>query len=445
MSAITSPSPRPVHEPELVPPPVSRPAPPRPKRWKLGLILLAGALAAALAAYQLWLKPAQTAKLLPAAIPTAKAATGPLERVIRVSGTTSSINFVNIRAPEQRGPERSSLILLELKESGARVRKGDVVARIDGQALKDHIDDVHSTVLAALADIKKRQAEQAIDWENLHQDVRLAKADLDGWTLEAGAAEIRTVIDREIIRLAVEEAEAAYKQRLADLNAKKTAHAAELRILELTAERHKRHRDRHAYDLERYAVLAPMEGMAVRQAIWRGGEMSLVQQGDQLFPGRLFLKIMDTSKMQVEAEINQAESQFIRIGQKVRIGLDAFPDAAYEGRVSSIGALARVTGFQGNYVRKIPIRIEIERPDERLIPDLSAYADIIVDKVDGAVRVPRAAVFEEAGASYVFLKRGEKFEKRPVRLGFRNHTEVAVLSGVDAGDEVALRRPPAQP
>jgi len=444
MSAITSPSPRPVREPELVPPPVSRPVPPRPKRWKLGVFLLAGALGAALA-YQLWLKPAQTAKVLPAAIPTAKATFGTLERVVRISGTTSSINFVNIRAPEQRGPERSSLVLLELKESGTRVRKGEVVARIDGQALKDHIDDVHSTVLATLSDVKKRQAEQAIDWENLQQDVRLAKADLDGWTLEAGAAEIRTSIDREIIRLAVEEAEAAYKQKLADLNAKKVAHAAELRILELTAERHKRHRDRHAYDLERYAVVAPMDGMVVRQAIWRGGEMSLVREGDQLFPGQLFLKIMDTSKMQVEAEINQAESHLVRIGQKARIGLDAFPEASYEGRVSSIGALARVTGFQGNYVRKIPIRIEIDRVDERLIPDLSAYADILVDQVEGVVRVPRAAVFEEAGASYVYLKRGEKFERRPVDLGFRNHTEVAVLSGVNAGDEVALRRPPVQP
>ncbi len=444
MSAITSPSPRPVHEPELVPPPVVRPAPPKPKRWKLGLLLLAAAAAAGLA-YQLWLKPAQTAKLLPVAIPTAKATAGPLEQVIRVAGTTSSINFVNIRAPEQRGPERSSLILLELKESGARVRKGDVVARIDGQALKDHIDDVHSTVLSALADIKKRQAEQAIEWENLQQDVRLAKADLDGWTLEAGAAEIRTVIDREIIRLAVEEAEAAYKQKLDDLKAKKVAHAAEVRILELTAERHKRHRDRHAYDLERYTVLAPMDGMAVRQAIWRGGEMSLVQQGDQLFPGRLFMKIMDTSRMQVEAEINQAESHLIRIGQKARIGLDAFPEASYEGRVTSIGALARVTGFQGNYVRKIPVRIEIDRPDERLIPDLSAYADIIIDKAEPGVRIPRAAVFEEAGASYVFVKRGEKFEKRPVELGFRNHVEVAVLRGVNAGDEVALRRPEGQP
>jgi HlyD family secretion protein len=444
MSAITSPSPRPVREPELVPPPVAHPAPPKPKRWKIGILLLAGAIAASLV-YQFWLKPAQTARPLPIVVPTATATTGPIEHVVRLSGTTSSINFYNIRAPEQRGPERNALILLELMESGARVRKGDVVARIDGQGLKDHIEDVHSTVLASLADIKKRQAEQQIDWENLQQDIKLAKADLDSWALEAGATEIRTVIDREIIQLAVEEAEAAYKQKLSDLQAKKVAHSAEVRILEITSERHKRHRDRHAYDLERYAIQAPMDGMVVRQAIWRGGEMNLVQQGDQLFPGRLFLKVMDTSKMQIEAEINQAESHLFRIGQKARIGLDAFPGAAYEGRISSIGALAKVTGFQADYVRKIPIRIEIDSADHRLIPDLSAYADVTIDQSSDAVRVPRAAVFEEAGTSFVYVRKGQRFEKRPVELGARNYTEVAVASGVSAGEEVALRRPQTKP
>jgi hypothetical protein len=173
--------------------------------------------------------------------------------------------------------------------------------------------------------------------------------------------------------------------------------------------------------------------------------MSLVQQGDQLFPGRLFLKVMDTSKMQVEAEINQAESHWIRIGQKARIGLDAFPGASYQGRVASIGALAKVAGFQADYVRKIPVRIEIDGADERLIPDLSAYADVLIDRVDEAVRVPREAVFEEAGASYVYVKKGSRFEKRPVELGFRTYTEVAVVSGVNAGEEVALRRPEVKP
>ncbi|MCW5982809.1 MAG: efflux RND transporter periplasmic adaptor subunit [Bryobacteraceae bacterium] len=400
------------------------------------LVLIAG-----IAAYQLWVKPAQVAQPVAAIVPVERAVAGAIEHVIRVSGVTSSINFANIRALEPSGPDRSSLVLLDLAESGVRVKRGDVVARIDGESAKAHVEDVHSTVVASLADVKKRRAEQQIDWETLRQEIHLAKADLDRWQLEAGASEIRTVIDREIIKLAVEEASAAYEAKRSELDLKKTAHDAEVRILELTSERHKRHRDLHASDLEKYAVRAPMEGMVVRQAIWRGGEMSLVQTGDQLFPGRLFLKVMDTREMQVEAEINQAESEMFRIGQVARIGLDAFEGATYEGRIYSIGALAKTSGSQNDYIRKIPIRIHINNVDERLLPDLSAFADVVVKKADDAVLISRAALFDDGGEPFVYVKNRGTFEKRPVKTGLKNHLQVAIVSGIEAGEEVALRRP----
>ena len=108
-----------------------------------------------------------------------------------------------------------------------------------------------------------------------------------------------------------------------DLTARKQGQQAEIKILELTTQRHRRHVARHLYDLKRYTVIAPMDGMVVRQQIWRGAEMAMVEQGDRLRSRMLFLKIMDTDHMEVEASINQAESSLFRIGQEARIGLDA--------------------------------------------------------------------------------------------------------------------------
>ena len=334
---------------------------------------------------------------------------------------------------------------LDLMESGERVKKGDVAALIDGQGLKDHIDDVQSTVDSSLSDIKKRRAEQTIDLDNLRQEIDVAKSELDAWKLEAGASEIRTPIDQEIINLAVEEAEAAYKQKLADMAVQKAAHEAELRILDITSKRHQRHRDRHLFDLQRYTVNAPLDGMVVRQRIFRSGEMAMVRNGDQVWPGRLFAKVMDTSRMQVEAKINQAESNQFRVGQQVRVGLDAFPDAKFEGRIYSIGALAKGGAGQNSYVREIPIHIHIEGNDPRLIPDLSAYADVIVERADDTVRIPRAALFEEDGQAYVYVSDGGDYRRQLVEVGFRTFTEAGVVRGLEAGDEVALKEPVAEP
>ncbi len=405
--------------------------------WKL-LILLIVVLVAATAAYQLWLKP-QAEVPVAVAVRTATVTAGPLERVVRLGGVTSSIHYVNIRAPRQRG-ERSAMILLTLMESGAKVKKGDVVARIDDRALKDHIDDVQATVRTSIADVKKRRAEQEVDWSNLEQNIRIAKANWEKWKLEAATAEVRTLIDKELLTLGVEESHANYMALRKDLPAKKKSQAAEIRILELTTDRHKRHVARHVHDLHRYTVIAPMDGMVVRQKIWRGGEMAMVEQGDQVRSGMLFLKVMDTDHMQVEASVNQAESSLFRIGQEARIGLDAFPGVQFKGKIYSIGALAK-GGRQNHYVRKIPVRIHIQGSDPRLIPDLSAYADVVVERVENVNQVPLSAVHQAGGESFVYVKHGDGFEKRAVKLGLRSYTRAAVLSGLKTGEVVALDVP----
>ena len=86
-----------------------------------------------------------------------------------------------------------------------------------------------------------------------------------------------------------------------EIKIQQDAQAAEIRILELTRDRHQRHRDRHRVDVERFKIYSPMGGLVVMQSIWRGGEMGQVQVGDQVSPGQLFMKIVDTSSMQLEA------------------------------------------------------------------------------------------------------------------------------------------------
>ena len=87
------------------------------------------------------------------------------------------------------------------------------------------------------------------------------------------------------------------------------------------------------------------------------------------------------------------------------------------------------------------VRIYIEGADERLIPDLSAYANVVISRDDSTIQVPRTAVFEEEGQTVVFVKNGGSYEKRPVQLGFGNYTHVAVVSGLQTGEQVALERP----
>ncbi|MEJ7606170.1 MAG: efflux RND transporter periplasmic adaptor subunit, partial [Bryobacteraceae bacterium] len=240
--------------------------------------------------------------------------------------------------------------------------------------------------------------------------------ELDKAKLDYNISEVRTDVERQLLKLNLDESEARYKQLQADQVAKRAGQAAEIRILELTLLRHTRHRDRHKRDLELFTNHAPMDGLVVMQPIWRGNEMGQVQAGDQVRPGMGFMKVVNTKKMQVEGTINQTESSEFRVGQSARIKLDAFPGLEFNGKLHSIGALATGGWRAGNYIRTVPVRVTIEGNDPRLIPDLSASADVVLERGGSGNLIPLSALHSEEGKLVVYVRKKKLLNGMKCRL-----------------------------
>ncbi|MBL8232590.1 MAG: HlyD family efflux transporter periplasmic adaptor subunit [Bryobacterales bacterium] len=438
MSALTNPSPTPVQQPPQRIVPVTQEPPKKPSSWKgwFAFAIFAGGLALGYKYFT-----AQTAAPpTPVVIArTAKVTVGPFERTIRVGGVTSARLFANVTAPRLRGFEsRSQMELLSIAKNGSWVKQGDTLAQIDPGQVLDHIDDIKATILQSDGDIYKREAEQGVDLENLNQTLRVAKANVEKARLEVGAMEVRTDVERELLKLALEESEARYRQAQLDTPEKKTVYGAEIKILGFTKERHVRHINRHLNDVKSYTIVSPMEGMAVIQTTFRGGEMQQVQQGDQVGSAQPLMKIVNPKSMQVEANVNQAEATELRINQVATIGLDAFPGLTFRGKIYSIGALAVGGWRQNHFIRNVPVRLMIDGADPRLIPDLSAWADVVVERQEKATLVPAGAIRQEDGKSVVYVKQGDQFVKREVKLGAQNNLHAIALAGLTGGEEVRL-------
>jgi HlyD family secretion protein len=447
MSAIHGLNPAPLRTPEPLMPAVAPPPPKRPPSSLRIWVLLALIAGGAWAAYEFIAKPkTQSAAVQTAAVRTAKVTSGPIQRVLRLTGSTTAKNFATVSAPMMQGPDAGrALILIEVAAGGVKVKKGDVVARLDAQAMIDHVDDLGATIDQAEGDIKRRKAEQAMNWETLQQSIRVAKADLEKAKLDASAAEVRTPVDAEILKLAAEEAEATYKEKLTDLPKQKLSDAAELRILELTRDRHVSHRGRHKVDIERFTIRAPIDGLVVMQSIWRGTDMGQIQTGDQVAPGQSFMKIVDTNTMQMEATASQVESDEMRLGEPAVIAFDAFPGLKLKAKVSTLGAIATPGWWANYYLRTVRVYLTILDHDNRVIPDLSAAASVVVGQTDNSLLIPREAVETKDGKPFVRIKVGDRYETRQVKLGMTDAIHVAVLEGLHAGDEVALDPPQSGP
>jgi multidrug efflux pump subunit AcrA (membrane-fusion protein) len=90
----------------------------------------------------------------------------------------------------------------------------------------------------------------------------------------------------------------------------------------------------------------------------------------------------------------------------------------------------------------VAVEISIDGMDERVIPDLSASADILLAKQDEVLVIPSAAIQQRGDKPIVMLRQGQKFVEREIQVGPMSGTEAVVLAGLEAGDRVALQPVP---
>ena len=448
----------PLPEPsEPAAPEVAPKGPQKPRRggiWLLLLGLLVGAGA--------WLAvenqgsisgPASTTL----AVRTAKVDLGPLETTLRVGGTVQARNFASISAPRMRGPRdsgRSDLTLMELAQPGSIVKPGETVARFELKWLEDHIDDRQSAMTQSLAEVEKRRAEIMILRETDRQAAVNAKAEYEKAELDLRTAEVRSDIEAEVLANLAEEAKATWRQLETANTLKEDAHAADLETFKIQVQEDRLHTERHERDFEKMDVVAPLGGLVVMETMYKGsGQFGQTSEGDQVSPGARFMRIVDTSEMVLTAEVNQVDIQNIRMGQKATIRLDAYPELELEGRISAIGAIAESggggggrysRGSSGLFLKSVPVEISIDTPDKRVIPDLSASADIVIEHEADGVLVPREALRSDDEGAFVWVRNGQGFQRRAVQAGSVNDTHAVVESGLESGDEVLLSERPPQ-
>ena len=327
--------------------------------------------------------------------------------------------------------------------AGSRVKKGDVIAEFDRQYMTLRLDDYKVQLDQQTASLDTLKANLDVDKKAHAQSIAVAKATLDKARYDLKTVPVQSAIAAETLKLAEEEAAAQYKELLGEMKHKDVSQQADWKISVLQLDQNKIEFQRAQMNADRMLFRAPLDGTVVMGTTFRNGEFSQIRVGDEVRPGMMFMRVVDPDSMVVEASVNQADIEMIRIGARARIRVDAYPGLEMPGRVYSIGAMPKSGGFRIDYVKEVPVVVKIDKLDPRVTPDLSVSVDITVESAPEAVIAPREAIFRDApdGQPYVFLQGAAGWERRPVELGIVNNVAAAIRSGLRAGDVVAAERP----
>jgi len=170
------------------------------------------------------------------------------------------------------------------------------------------------------------------------------------------------------------------------------------------------------------------------------GVITLVNHmvGDQVAPGSVSFRIDDLSKLLVDVQIPEVDINRVEIGNPVRLTFDAITGKEYSGNVVKVGRV----GITGQGIVNFMITIELDDPDEAVLPGMTAAVSVIVKQIENALLIPNQAVRTRDGKRVVYVLKNGTPEAREIELGTTSEVFSELISGdVLEGDLIVLNPP----
>ena len=204
------------------------------------------------------------------------------------------------------------------------------------------------------------------------------------------------------------------------------------------------HNERVNKQIAACTIRATQPGMVVYSSTsdpWRRGQ-DKIQEGAVVRERQIVLAIPDPSAMEVTVRVHEASIDKIKVGQKAKIIVDAFPDMTLWGEVKTVARMPEVPNWMSPDLKVYSCTVSLQSALKDLKPGMSAQVETMVGKVTDAVIVPIQAVFTYNGRRLCYVLEGGTPQPRLVETGQFNDQFIEVASGLTEGQQVLLHQPP---
>jgi HlyD family secretion protein len=335
-----------------------------------------------------------------------------------------------------QGTTTMSLVITRLVRPGTMVKPGDLLVEFDRQDQLKNALDRRVELNDLEQQIRKKEAEERAARARDESAVQQAESALSRAQLDMVKNEMLPRRDAEKNRLALEEAQAKLAQLKTTFDLKRRAAEADLKILQIRRDRAENAMKQAETNADKMLILSNIEGMAVVRMIHKANAAAEVQEGEEVRAGMPIVDVVNPATMRVRARLNQVDVNGIQPGLPVTVGLDAYPDLSFKGRVAQISPLA-VRSVLSPKVRTFVALIDVIGSHPKLMPDLTASLDVEFAREPGVLVVPRDSLRYDGDRAFVKVRKGASFEERPVTVGATNAHEAVVSSGLEDGVTIA--------
>jgi RND family efflux transporter MFP subunit len=351
---------------------------------------------------------AAAAKPDPVAVAAAAVESRPIDRYLRVTGSLMADEQAEVSA------ETTGRIEATPVERGARVEKGSLLVRISSAETAAQLQEAEANAGQIEARLGLSPG-QPFDSTRV-PDVMNAKASLE-WA-EAEFKRIESLLGQKVV------SQAEYDQRRTQVEAARQQYKVAQNVAAQQYRSLEAARARVALARKSVAdtsIRAPFSGLVAERT---------VSVGDYVAKGTRVATIVRIDPMRVELTVPEQSISLIKVGQAVRLSVDAYQGQTFVATVRFVSPSLKADQ------RALTVEAIADNKDGRLKPGLFATAFLQQPASAPALLVPVSAVETIAGTSRVYVITGDKVEEHIVTLGETVGTQIEITSGVAKGDRV---------
>jgi HlyD family secretion protein len=369
---------------------------------------------------------------------TTKVEKGEFEIVVSTTGELQAKSSIEITGPNELRNSRDIRIrevkIQDLIPEGTLVDSGDYVGDLDRSEvsnnlkdLKDDLEKAESQHLKILLDTTMQLRDLRDQLINLKFALEEKQIVLDQSQFEPPATIRQAKIDLEKSQRAFEQAKENYKIKIEQAR-------ADMREASINLEKARRKVVELETVISKFRIFAPASGMVIYKKEWSGQKRKV---GSSINPWDMTIATLpDLSSMSSKTYVNEIDISKVKSGQFVRIGIDAFPEKKYTGKVLEVANIGEQ--LPNTDAKVFEVLVHVDQTDTIMRPSMTTSNQIVTDVFTDVLYLPLEAIHTNDSLSFVYTKSGKK---QIILPGLTNENFIIVEQGVEQGDEVYLSIP----
>lgn len=369
---------------------------------------------------------------------TTSVSKGSFDLLVYSSGELESENSTSIKAPEKlqdRNLRIYELTITNLVDEGTRVDSGDYVATLDYKAVEEQLKNAQDEMDKAFTELQDAKLDSNLTLSNQRDVIINASLDLE---------EKKIIVEESVY-----ESPSIQKKAAMDLDKAQRKHEQEVQAYNLKRQQEDNKVNRRFINYRQIKdrateldvlynaldVYSPKAGIITYKKYPFGG---IVKTGSKVsIWDPTIATIPDMTNLVSRTFINEIDISKVKKGQKVKIGIDAFPEKELSGEVVTIANIGQ--SMPNSDAKVFEVKIKVFGEDKDLKPAMTTSNTIMAANYTDTLFIPLDAVYENDSLQFVYLTK--KPVKQIVRLGDANENFVLVAEGLKEGDEICMLEP----